>query len=230
MNIYAIGDLHLSGEPPTKPMSIFGANWQNHWQKIKTNWQKVVTTEDIVIVCGDISWAMKFSDALVDLLAIDQLPGKKVFIRGNHDFWWSSISKMQQNLSSNCFFLFNNFHAFADIAICGSRGWLTPTSEDFTIEDEKIYQKELQRVKSSLAQAKIYNYQKIILVLHYPPLYIDKKATGFTELCDKYQVQECIYGHLHAQSIDFGYQGVFNKTNYHLTSADALNFTLQKII
>ena len=230
MNIYAIGDLHLSGDPPSKPMSIFDACWQNHWHKIKLHWQNTVTANDVVIVCGDTSWAMKLNDALEDLTAIDQLPGKKVFIRGNHDFWWTSISKMQKSLSDNCFFLHNNFHAFADIAICGSRGWLTPNQEEFTAADNKIYQKELQRVEYSLAQAQSSDYEKIILALHYPPLYIDKQPTGFSELCAKYQVQQCVYGHLHAQSIEFGYQGVCQTTDYHLVSADAINFTLQKII
>lgn len=229
MRIYAIGDLHLSGEPPKKPMDVFGVAWQNHWQKIITNWSDNVAANDIVIICGDTSWAMTLNEALVDLIAINKLPGKKVFIRGNHDFWWSSITKMQQKIPKDCYFIHNNYYTFQDIAICGSRGWLTPNQEDFSNNDEKIYLKELQRTETSLLKAKNSGHKSIILALHYPPVYNDKSPSGFTDLCDKYQVKYCIYGHLHDKGIEFGYQGLFNNTNYQLTSADALNFKLKEL-
>ncbi len=229
MHIYAIGDLHLSGEPPRKPMSVFGPNWENHWQKIKHSWQKQVTDNDLVIICGDTSWAIKLDDALPDLLAINSLPGGKIFVRGNHDYWWTSVSKMKAALDDSCFFLHNNFYATTTFAICGSRGWLTPQAEIFAEQDKKIYEHELTRIEYSLNAAKEAGYTDIILALHYPPLYADAQPTGFSALCEKYQVKYCLYGHLHDADISIGYQGNHAGTNYSLVSADALDFQLKKI-
>ncbi len=229
MNIHAIGDLHLSGQPPRKPMSVFGADWDNHWEKVQNSWRRSVTNEDIVLVCGDTSWAMKFNDALFDLTEIASLPGKKIFIRGNHDYWWSTLNKMNAAGLPDCFFLQNNFYACGGAAVCGSRGWLTPGSEGFSPEDEKIYLNELARVETSLAQAQVAGHSDIILALHYPPLYADGAATGFSRLCDKYKVKHCVYGHLHGDSAACGWQGKAADTVYHLVSADSLQFKLKLI-
>ncbi len=230
MNIYAIGDLHLSGQPEKKPMHIFSSIWQDHWQKIKNSWLNKVTYKDLVLICGDTSWAMKISDAKEDIESIASLPGKKIFIRGNHDYWWSTIGKMQKTFDSSCFFIHNNFYAADDIAICGSRGWLNPNDEEFSPDDEKIYQTELVRIEKSLDDAKNAGFNKIILLLHFPSLYKDEKPTGFSQLCDKYKVWHCIYAHLHDKSISLGFQGIFNNTNYHLVSADSLDFSVKKIL
>ncbi len=229
MNIYAIGDLHLSGQPPKKPMSMFGAQWENHWQKIKISWLESVREGDLVILCGDTSWAMKFGEALSDLQEIATLPGKKVFVRGNHDYWWTSVSKMNTTALDGCFFLHNNYYLFGSTAICGSRGWLIPGEEEFSPEDEKIYLHEVQRAENSLAAAKNAGQSDIILALHYPPLYSGSEASGFSLLCDKYQVKDCLYGHLHGESTALAREGKYNATNYHLVSADSLNFSLAKI-
>ena len=231
MKIYAIGDLHLSGEPPQKPMDVFEDCWQNHWQKIKTDWLSKVNAEDIVLLCGDISWGLNFQRALVDLQAIAALPGRKVFIRGNHDYWWSGVAKMRTALDESCYFLHNNFYAFADMAICGSRGWTTPNIEGFTELDGKTFLRELERTERSLDMANEAGYSKIILAMHYPVLYIDEIPTGFSNLCDEYQVMHALYGHLHGkESFRVGFHGKKNDTSYHLVSADFLDFKLKKIL
>ncbi|MDR3348185.1 MAG: metallophosphoesterase [Acidaminococcales bacterium] len=227
MSIYAIGDLHLSGRPPAKPMSVFAPEWENHWEKIQKSWLAAVRKEDLVIICGDISWAMRFPDALGDLKEIAAMPGGKVLIRGNHDFWWTGLAKMNAAIGGGCFFLHNNFYAAGGLAVCGSRGWLTPNAPDFTEKDDAIYRRELIRAESSLLSAKRAGYEKPLLALHYPPLYVDGKPTGFSALCEKYQARICVYGHLHGESGVLGYQGEKDGTIYSLVAADALGFQLK---
>ena len=229
MKIYAIGDLHLSGSPPYKPMHIFGENWRNHFDKIKASWEKEVSVNDIVIIAGDTSWALKLKEALIDLRTINELPGKKVFVRGNHDYWWASVTKMQNLLDNNCFFIHNNYYAGDNVAICGSRGWISPKDPSFTENDQKIYDHELLRVETSLQMACNDGFNNIILALHYPPLYTDNLETGFSLLCEKYNVKATVYGHLHNESITSAYQGLYKNTQYHLVSADAIDFKLKKI-
>lgn len=231
MKVYAIADLHLSGNPPQKPMDIFDKVWENHWDKIKADWLEKIEKNDIIIIAGDTSWGLNLKSALPDLAEIAALPGRKVFIRGNHDYWWSSITKMQSLLDESCFFLHNNFYAFDDIAICGSRGWITPNLEDFSEQDGKIFMRELERTERSLDLAKENGYEKIVLALHYPVLYIDEVPTGFSNLCDDYHVSHAIYGHLHgADSFRAGFHGKKNDTSYHLVSADSTNFKLKQIL
>jgi predicted phosphohydrolase len=230
MRIYAIGDLHLSGRPAAKPMSVFAPEWENHWEKIQKSWTEAVAADDLVIVCGDISWAMHFPDALNDLSEIAALPGGKIFIRGNHDFWWSSVSKLNSALRGGCFFLYNNFCAANGQAVCGSRGWLTPDAPDFAEKDALIYRRELARTEYSLLAAQKAGWEKPVLALHYPPLYLDGKPTGFSELCEKYRVSHCVYGHLHGASSVLGYQGEKAGTTYSLVAADALGFRLKRIL
>lgn len=232
MSIYAIGDLHLSGLPPSKPMEIFGEHWKDHWQKIKTNWENKIQTTDTVIIAGDISWALKLATALVDLNMINNLPGKKIFLRGNHDFWWSSIKKMTTAFPDNhqVFFLQNNFTTAESYAICGSRGWSLPQQDFFTIEDLAIYQRELLRIESSLKLAGNAGYEKKILALHFPPLLKNNLATEISHLCQKYHVEHCIFGHLHGDDCELALIGNYKGTNYHLVSADYLNFNPQCLL
>jgi len=230
MHIYAIGDLHLSGQPPLKPMSVFGQEWEDHWEKISAHWQAAVTQDDLVIICGDTSWAMKLSEAKADLDAIAALPGRKILVRGNHDYWWDGLAKMAEETGQRLFFLHNNSYADGWLAICGSRGWLTPDAEGFAPADEKIYRRELERVERSLRLAKQAGAEETWLALHYPPLYSDGRPTGFSQLCEKYHVRRCLYGHLHGASISLGWQGECAGTCYCLVSADALGFVLKKIV
>lgn len=230
MKIFAIADTHLSGQPPAKPMSIFGSHWDGHWEKIKKNWQEQVSEQDVVLIAGDISWAMKLSDALVDLIAITDLPGRKIVIRGNHDYWWQTLNKMNKAVEGKLEFLNNNFAAAGDWAICGSRGWTCPEDPLFKTSDRPIFDRELLRVEASLLAAQTAGFSKKILMLHFPPFYNPFTETGFTGLIAKYNVDICIYGHLHGESIKNAATGIINGAAYHLVSCDALGFELKQII
>ena len=152
MALYAIGDLHFS-RAVDKPMSIFGENWNNHEQKILQSWNDLVTNEDTVIIAGDTSWGIKIDEAIFDLKIISDLPGKKILIKGNHDYWWTSIGKLNK-LFDNMNFIQNSYFIYGQYAICGTRGWLCPNDVKFDVDDEKIYKREVNRLKLSLNSAK----------------------------------------------------------------------------
>ncbi|EFM39340.1 Ser/Thr phosphatase family protein [[Eubacterium] yurii subsp. margaretiae ATCC 43715] len=226
MNIFAIGDLHLSNSLPEKSMEKFG--WINHQQKIFENWEQNVEDEDIVLLVGDISWAMKLEDAFVDLAEIAKMKGQKILIKGNHDFWWQSINKIK-NYDEHMFFMQNNVYEIEDYVICGTRGWLCPNRIKFDEQDEKMYKREVLRLERELIEASKYN-KKIILLLHFPPTNDEKQESDFTRLIKKYNVKTVIYGHLHGQeSFNLSYNGMIGDVNYHLVSADYLDFKLKKI-
>ncbi|WP_105618074.1 metallophosphoesterase [Vallitalea okinawensis] len=229
MAIYAIGDLHL-GFNVNKPMGIFGDAWTNHELKIKEHWQETIKEQDLVLIPGDISWAMTLEEAMEDLGWIDALPGYKVLVRGNHDYWWKSITKLN-SMFDKMFFLQNNFYTIDNIAICGTRGWTCPNQRMFTDQDEKIYKRELQRLELSLNHAVKGGFTYIIAMLHYPPTNDEKQISGFTELMGAYGVDKVVYGHLHGQlSFDSSLIGKHGKTHYHLVSADYLDFQLYKVL
>ncbi|WP_425060677.1 hypothetical protein SCACP_14150 [Sporomusa carbonis] len=230
MKIFAIADTHLSGNPPAKPMSIFGAHWEGHWEKIKTSWQEQVSSQDIVLLAGDISWAMKLPDALVDLDAIASLPGRKIMVRGNHDYWWQTLSKMNKAVDGKIEFLNNNFAPAGEWAICGSRGWTCPEDPLFTASDQPIFDRELLRVEASLHAARTAGFTRLILMLHFPPFYDADSTAGFAGLIAKYNVKICIYGHLHGEAIKSAATGTMGDTTYHLVSCDALSFAIKQII
>ncbi len=223
--IYVISDLHLSLSTD-KPMDVFGAHWIGHFDKIKRDWQERVTDEDLVLIGGDTSWAMSLEEADRDLLAIDALPGRKIIIKGNHDYWWSSLNKMQ-GLYPSIDFLHNNFYVHKEIAICGSRGWLCPNDATFSEHDEKIYRREAQRLELSLAAAKKEGFHRIITMLHYPPTNDKMEPSLFTELIERYEVETVIYGHLHTEkAFKMGYKGCWKETMVYLTACDYLDFRL----
>lgn len=228
MKIFALGDLHL-GFAVNKPMDLFDPLWENHHQKIKKNWLKKVGEEDLVLLAGDISWAMYYEDAKVDLEWIDALPGNKVIIKGNHDYWWQSLTKMQSY--ETIFFLHNNYYKAGKIAICGTRGWLLPGSEEFGLDDERLYMREKLRLERSINLAKKDpEIESIIVMLHYPPLFSYLKETYFTELLDDTMISHVIYGHLHDKdSWSRAFQGEEAGVQYHLVSADYLNFDLKEL-
>ena len=228
--IFAIGDTHLSGQPPAKPMDIFGSHWHNHWEKIKADWLSRVSPDDTVLLAGDISWAMKFDDALPDLQAISDLPGKKVLIRGNHDYWWQTLSKMNKVIGNKLTFLHNSFTSAGSYAVCGSRGWLCPGDRSFTANDIPIYERELLRIKTSLAAAKASGWERLILLLHYPPVNDKYEPSGFTELFAEYNVELCLFGHLHSDAAAGAPTGNWNGTVCHLVACDALDFKLKQIV
>lgn len=230
MHIYAIGDLHLSGEPPAKPMEIFGEHWLGHKEKIKNNWLNTVTDEDTVIICGDTSWAMGPADAADDLNWIAQLPGRKLLLRGNHDYWWGSLKKMQDMYGKSFEFLQNGCIMVGSTAICGTRGWILPSSESFNDEDDKIYKREAIRLEMSLQAAAAQNPDRIITALHYPPVFAAEEITVFSELMEKYGVNDCVYGHIHGLEHVYTFEGQRSGINYKLVSCDTQSFQLYRIV
>ncbi|RKD22373.1 hypothetical protein SAMN02745883_00786 [Caminicella sporogenes DSM 14501] len=229
MALFAIGDLHLSFSS-NKPMDVFGENWINHTEKIKNNWIKNIKGEDTILIPGDISWAMKLKEAIYDLNWINNLPGKKILIRGNHDYWWTSLSKMN-SLFENMMFLQNNYFTYEDYAICGTRGWICPNENKFDEHDKKIYERELHRLRLSLNAAVKDGYDKFIVMTHYPPTNEKFEKSGFIEIYEEYKVEKVVYGHLHdLDSFEAGLKGVLNGVEYILTSCDYLNFNPIRIL
>lgn len=229
MALFVIGDLHLSNGT-NKPMSIFGDNWKDHDKKIKDNWLSQVNPSDTVLIPGDISWAMSMEEAIDDLNWIDSLPGKKILVKGNHDYWWSSITKLNA-MFENIGFLQNNFFSYKKIAICGTRGWVCPNNNKFTIQDHKIYERELHRLKLSLDQAVRKKFDHLFVITHYPPTNDRLEPSGFTEVYEGYGVQKVFYGHLHGKdSFHGGLMGNLNGVDYYLASCDYLDFRPLKII
>lgn len=227
MALYAISDLHLSFSTD-KPMSIFGDNWINHEDKIKNNWEEKITENDTVLIGGDISWSMKSDESKKDLEWINNLPGRKIIIKGNHDYWWNSITKLNSSYESMSF-IQNNFFAYKDWAICGTRGWICPGSDKFTEKDIKIYNRELIRLKLSLEAAKQGGYTKFICMIHYPPTNEKFISSGFTDIFKEYEVEKVIYGHLHGPALGRIIQGNRDNVEYIMTSCDYIDFNPVKI-
>lgn len=227
MKLFAIADLHMDGGAG-KPMDVFGPNWDKHCERIFGSWQSMVSEEDAVLVPGDISWAMHFRNALPDLFALASLPGRKVLLRGNHDYWWSSITQMRALLPECMALIQNDAVDIGPAVICGSRGWMLPQDQDFTAADRKIYERELIRLELSLIAAERLRgdtAKPIICIMHFPPLLRDGRPTGFTELMERHGASLCLYGHLHgAPAWEAGFKGEMNGVNYMLCSADSLDF------
>lgn len=230
MSIYALADLHLSGDPPLKPMDRFDPAWENHWDKIRTAWLAVVRPQDTMLIAGDTSWATKWQEALADLSAVAALPGRKILVRGNHDYWWGTVSKMRQAMPDDFLFLHNNFHPAEGWAVCGSRGWVTPADPAFLPTDESVYRHEVSRLRLSLSAARAAGCARILVMLHFPPVYMDEADNGFTELLEEFAVETCVYGHIHGNGAHMAPQGMIKGTACHLVACDALNFEPKKII
>ena len=230
MKLFAIADLHMDGGAG-KPMDVFGPHWAGHCGRIFGSWREQVGEGDTVLIPGDISWAMRFSDALPDLYAISELPGNKVLLRGNHDYWWSSLTRMRETLPESIKLIQNDALDIGPAVISGSRGWLLPSDADFSADDRRIYERELIRLGLSLSAAKRLSgvgegAKPIIVMLHFPPMMRDGNPTGFTELMEKYGVSRCLYGHLHGSlAWEVGFRGELNGVRYDLCSADSLDFS-----
>lgn len=228
MRIFGLGDPHLSFNKSGeiyKPMGIFGDNWQDHHLKIKENWERTIKPEDIVLVPGDLSWALKLDEALFDLRFLGKLPGRKILIKGNHDLWWQGIGKVRQALPAGMEAIQNDhIHLTDDLAICGTRGWTCPGEKNFTEEDKKIYERELGRLRLSLTSIKG-KVSEIIVMLHYPPTNGKHEISGFIELLQEYHVKHCVYAHLHSDSIKGALPEEKWGIKFHLVSADAVDFT-----
>ncbi|MDD4688855.1 MAG: metallophosphoesterase [Eubacteriales bacterium] len=222
MALFAIADLHLSFSTD-KPMNIFGNKWENYEERLKENWNNYISVDDTVVICGDISWATYIEDAVCDFEFIHKLNGHKIILKGNHDYWWTTMSKMNAFLSQNNFstisVLHNNSFEVDGISLCGTRGWM-PYELCKKADDKKVYERELQRLELSLKEAKCEN---IVACLHYPP------DDRFLDLMKKYSVGRCLFGHLHAKSQENAPQGVFDGIECRLVSGDYLDFLPIKI-
>lgn len=228
--VYAIADLHLSGFPPRKPMSIFGENWNSHWEKICIDWKSKVDCGDIVVIAGDISWGMNMTEAIDDLQAIHELPGRKILVRGNHDYWWATNAKLRQTLPPSFDFIHNSFVGMDRVAFCGSRGWLNPADSVFSEQDGKIYEREKGRILASLELASQAGYERKILVTHYPMYYAGEHEQEFDRKIAGFGVEQYLFGHLHGEAAKLAMTGLHNGMQHHLISCDALDFKLKKIV
>ena len=226
MALYAIGDTHLS-ESTNKPMDIFGGAWDNYRHKLLKGLE-CLKEEDTLVICGDFSWGMSMKEALADFKLLNTFPGRKIFLKGNHDYWWDTVSKMnrffEENELKDLLFLHNNCIFYKDTALCGTRGWFFDPSDE-SAGDEKVFKREVMRLEASLKEAKKYGDDKeIFCFLHYPPVFQRSEVRPITELLEQYGVARCYYGHLHGDSL----RGVFNGTRggviYQNISADNIGF------
>lgn len=236
MALYVISDLHLSTDPSVnKPMDVFGVRWKQYTKKIEENWLKIVKDEDLVILPGDFSWAMKLEESYSDFAFLHRLPGKKILGKGNHDLWWQSMKKMNEFTSANHFdsisFLFNNFYETEHHMICGSRGfWSDPSSDAIPdgVDFEKVILREVGRLTASLSAATQKNStlpssKKILAFLHFPVTFLGKACRAFEEVLCKFGVTECFFGHIH-NVYDVPSSFSENGITYRMVSADYLNF------
>lgn len=228
MALYTIGDLHLCLGAP-KPMDIFGGNWTGYMEKLKEG-MSVITEKDTTVLLGDLSWALSLEESAADFAWINEIPGKKILLKGNHDYWWSTAAKFRKFCGANGFtdmeILNNNCFEYDDWAICGTRGWFFE-EERSGAHDEKVFKRELCRLEASLKAAG--EKQKLVF-LHYPPKYKGYECREILELLEKYEVRRCFYGHLHGGSHRLALEGLWDGVEYRLVAADYLNFKPYKVI
>lgn len=228
MALYAIGDLHLCLGAP-KPMDIFGGAWVGYMQKLQEGIADI-GPEDTTVLLGDLSWALDLAEAREDFAWIDQIPGRKIILKGNHDYWWSTASKFyrfcEENDFSNQFILNNNHYEYEGYAICGTRGWFFE-EERSGEHDEKIFKRELCRLETSLQSA---GALPKIVFLHYPPKYKGYECQEIIDILKRYDVRQCYYGHLHGPSHALAMEGLWDGVEYKLVSADRLNFRPMRIL
>ncbi|CAM2748735.1 metallophosphoesterase [Hathewaya histolytica] len=228
MALWSISDLHLAFTID-KPMDIFGDNWYMHEEKIKENWLKEIKDKDTVLIAGDISWSMNIEEGFEDLNWIHNLPGDKILVKGNHDYWWSGIKRLN-SMYDDLNFIQNNSFSYEDYAICGTRGWILPGGTNFTSNDEKIFKRECIRLRLSLEEGRKKGFSKFIVMTHYPPIYPNMEDTEFIKILKEFNVEKVIYGHLHGPSLKKVFEGHRDGIEYIMTSSDYLNFYPKKIL
>ena len=219
MRVFAIADPHLSRVRP-KPMTIFGPAWQGHPEAFFRGWREVVGPQDLVIVAGDISWAMRLSEALPDLMDLSALPGEKVLLKGNHDYWWPSISRLRAVLPEGMYALQNDALVLKGVAVAGTRGWEYPPK---TPEDERIFAREVERLELSLKAVRARPYRHLILAFHFPPFGPGGEPTALLQKAVEANPEAIVYGHLHGadpERLPKAYNGI----PLHLVAADVLGF------
>ena len=220
MSLFAIADTHLSFGT-NKPMDSF-PGWENYTDRLKENWNKIVNNDDFVVIAGDVSWAMNFDELKVDFDFINKLNGKKIILKGNHDYWWNTMSKMNKFIEENQFdtitILHNSAFDFDDFSVCGSRGWFFDSEEE---HNEKVLNREVMRVKTSIECAK--NDEKIVF-LHYPPVTENQCCDEILNLLKEKGIKKCYYGHLHGGAAKYAFDDNFDGIDFKLISADRLKF------
>lgn len=230
--IWAIGDLHLDYKKE-KPMDVFGKAWKNHEEKIFEAWRERVAPDDTVLVVGDTSWALKLEEGKKDLARIDDLPGRKILIKGNHDYWWSSLNKLNELGLETVDFLHNTGMVVGNVAICGSRGWTDIDAGSVDEQDEKIYKRELNRLQLSIdameKEAEGKDIVHRIAMLHYPPFSSKGEPNDFADILKEAKIDLCVYGHLHSYGHKFVVEGEFDGVRYQCVSSDYIGFKVQKL-
>lgn len=228
MALYTIGDLHLS-LAKDKPMDVFGSEWKNHTEKLRENFA-ALQAEDLTVLCGDLSWGMGLEETLPDFLFVDALPGKKILLKGNHDFWWTTAAKTRRFFAEHGIetidVLNNNFFTYGDFALCGTRGWFYE-EETGGEHDKKIMRREIMRLETSLKAA---GDREKLVFLHYPPLYQNYRCEEILALLKEHNVRLCCYGHIHGKGCRSAFTGWHDGTEYKLVSADAVNFSPVKLL
>ena len=230
MAIYVIADLHLSFSQD-KPMSIFGENWEGHSEKIKNNWISKVKPEDTVVLPGDFSWAMYLQDTYKDFEYLNSLPGKKLLLKGNHDYWWTTITNMRNFLEENKFknidFIYNNSYLVENKILTGTRGWNLLDTEN----SSKMIKRESIRLQLAIEDGikKYGDDKEIIVFMHYPPISNTNKKSEFLKILKQYDIKRCYYGHLHGKSHQDAVEGIVDGIEFKLISADYLNFDVIKV-
>ncbi len=225
MAVYAIADLHLPARQ--KPMDVFGPHWKDHFERIRGDWTARVRQEDLVLLPGDISWAMRLEEAREDLARIGELPGTKILLRGNHDYWWSSIGRVRRALAEGTYALQNDSLLIGGRLYAGTRGWMLPGPETAP-EDLRIYNRERLRLEMSLKHARNLDAGAPLTVLmHFPPRTEDQP--GFSDLLEAYGAQDCVYGHLHGAAVYGAIRGLCGRVKYHQVSCDGLDFKLYQL-
>lgn len=223
MSLYVIGDLHLSlGED--KPMDVF-AGWNDYVSRLESNWRSLINEDDTVVIAGDISWAMKLEETETDFRFIDGLPGKKIFLKGNHDYWWGTKSKMEKFLAekglNSISILFNNAYECDGFAVCGTRGWFL---ESDTPEDVKVLNREVGRLTMSIEAARKLGKESVVF-LHYPPYYRGIECSEIMDVLLKYDIKKCYYGHIHGKkNFRLAYEGEYKGVDFRLISGDRVGF------
>lgn len=227
MALYAIGDTHFS-ESSGKPMDIFGGAWKGYRDKLVASFADCLKEEDMLVICGDFSWGMSLEESLEDFKLIASFPGKKVFLKGNHDYWWETVGKMtrffEENSLKDLQFLHNNCIFYNDKVLCGTRGWFFDPSDE-TAGDEKVFKREVIRLEASLKAAWDQGGgRELICFLHYPPVFSSGRVEPIVELLKKYMVSRCYYGHLHGDSLKGAVNGIIDGIKYQNISADNIGF------
>lgn len=230
MSLYVIGDLHLCFSDPEKTMSIF-PGWENYQERIRENWLKTVAPEDTIVLAGDVSWGMSLKQAVPDFRFINELPGQKIILKGNHDYWWVTMKKMEDHLEAEKLdsikILHNNHYTYGNYGICGTRGWVNMPGET---QDEKVLRREVQRLETSIKSAVSAGLEPIVF-MHYPPIFASNFNYDILEILYRYKIKDCYYGHIHGRSAhDLCVKNTYDDVNFHLISGDYLQFIPEKVL